>query len=104
MAMGDPRGCLLYLTLDRDESGFLQLAINNVQHIVIYQFRQRGYNPGLFTTMFVLMPYCTLVLWYVLVHPVMTTTDWILAFAVAAGIPLTLMSITMTRRKHAVTG
>lgn len=83
---------------------FFMLAINNVQHIVIFQFRQRGYNPGLFTTMFVLMPYCTLVLWYVLVHPVMTTTDWILAFAVAAGVFLTLMSTTMMRRKHAATG
>jgi len=83
---------------------FFQLAINNIQHIVLFQVRHKGYNPGLFTTMFLMMPYCTLILWYVLVNPVMTTTDWILSFVVSAGVVLGLLSITMTRLKHTSQG
>lgn len=83
---------------------FFQLAINNIQHIVLFQVRHKGYNPGLFTTMFLMMPYCTLILWYILVNPVMTTTDWILSFVVSAGVILTLLSITRTRLKHASLG
>lgn len=83
---------------------FFQLGINNIQHIGLFQVRHKGYNPGLFTTMFLMMPYCTLILWYVLVNPVMTTTDWILSFVVSAGVILTLLSITMTRLKHTSQG
>jgi hypothetical protein len=76
-----------------------QFAINNVQHIATFQIKNRGYNPGLFTTMFLLLPYCTLVTWYVIDHSVMTTADWILSFAVCGVVFATLLSITTIKRK-----
>jgi len=78
-----------------------QFLINNVQHTVVFQVKQRGYNPGLFTTMFILIPYCTFVAWYVIDQGIMSTLDWILSFAVSVGIIVTLASITLTRNRHA---
>lgn len=78
-----------------------QFVINNVQHAVLFQLKHKGYNPGLLTTLFVLIPYCTLVVWYVIANNIMTTSDWILSFLVCAGVFVTLMSITLTRIKHA---
>ncbi len=81
-----------------------QFLINNVQHTVVFQLRHKGYNPGLFTTIFLLLPFCTLVTWYVIAYNIMTLTDWILSFAVAAGVILLLLSITFTKIRHAKTG
>jgi Protein of unknown function with HXXEE motif len=78
-----------------------QFVINNVQHAVLFQLKRKGYNPGLFTTLFVLIPYCTLVTWYVIANNTLTTPDWIFSFLVCAGVVVTLMAITLTRIKHA---
>jgi hypothetical protein len=78
-----------------------QFVINNVQHAVLFQLKHKGYNPGLFTTLFVLIPYCTLVAWYVIANNILTTSDWILSFLVCTGVFVTLMAITVTRIKHA---
>jgi hypothetical protein len=78
-----------------------QFVINNVQHAVLFQLKHKGYNPGLFTTLFVLIPYCTLVMWYVIANNILTTSDWIFSFLVCAGVVVTLMAITLTRIKHA---
>jgi hypothetical protein len=78
-----------------------QFVINNVQHAVLFQLKHKGYNPGLFTTLFVLIPYCTLVTWYVIANNILTTSDWGLSFLVCTGVFVTLMAITLTRIKHA---
>jgi len=78
-----------------------QFLINNTQHTIVFQLKNKGYNPGLFTTMFVLLPYCTFVIWYVISQKALTVSDWVLSIIVSVGIILTLLSITLTRNKHA---
>jgi hypothetical protein len=76
-----------------------QFAINNLQHAITFQVKNKGYNPGLFTTMVLLIPYCVLVTWYVVVHDVMTPSDWVLSFILFAVIMGILMTITHARMK-----
>jgi hypothetical protein len=77
----------------------LQLGVNNFTHTVAFQTRRRGYNPGLVTTVFVLMPYCTLVVAYIIINGVFTTTDWLLGIGLSLVPVLAMLAITMTRRR-----
>lgn len=79
----------------------LQLCVNNITHTVAFQSRHRGYNPGLVTTVFVLMPYCTMMIAYIIVSGIFTTTDWVLGIGVSLLPVLAMLTITMTRRKRA---
>lgn len=79
----------------------LQLLVNNITHTVAFQTRQRGYNPGLLTTIFVLMPYCTLVIWYIIFTNRFTPLDWVLGIASGLAVPAILLTITRTRNKRA---
>lgn len=81
-----------------------QFAINNFQHVIAFQLKNKGYNPGLITTLVLLIPYCTFVTWYVVAHNIMTMNDWILAVLLTAVVFGSLLSITLTRRKHAANG
>jgi hypothetical protein len=76
-----------------------QFAINNLQHVVIFQLKNRGYNPGMFTTMLILIPYCVVVTWYVITYDIMTGTDWVLSFILCGVIMGTLLTITHSRMK-----
>lgn len=78
----------------------LQLFVNNLTHTVVFQSRRRGYNPGLVTTVFVLMPYCTLVIAYIVWKGLFTTTDWVLGIGVSLIPVLAMLTITMTLRKR----
>ncbi|MCX6699535.1 MAG: HXXEE domain-containing protein [Methanomicrobiales archaeon] len=80
-----------------------QFAINNLQHVITFQLKNRGYNPGLFTTMLLLIPYCVVVAWYVIAHNVMTGTDWVLSFILFGVILGVLLTITHSRMKPRVT-
>ena len=79
----------------------LQLCINNFTHTLVFQSRRRGYNPGLLTTVFVLMPYCTLVIAYIIVKGVFTPADWLLGIGFSVLPVLVMLTVTMTRRKQA---
>jgi hypothetical protein len=79
----------------------LQLCVNNFTHTVVFQSRHRGYNPGLITTVFVLMPYCTLVIAYIITEGLFTTMDWVLGIGVSILPVVVMLAITMTRRKRA---
>lgn len=79
----------------------LQLGVNNLTHTVAFQTRRRGYNPGLVTTVFVLLPYCTLVIAYIIVTGLFTTADWVLGIGVSLLPVLVMLAITMMRRRHA---
>lgn len=59
----------------------LQILINNFTHTFLFQGQQRGYNPGLITTILVLMPYCTLVIGYIILTQAFTPLDWFLGIA-----------------------
>lgn len=79
----------------------LQLLINNITHTIAFQTKQKGYNPGLITTIFLLMPYSTLVIWYIIKYNVLTQSDWVCGLASGLIVPVILFSITMTRNKLA---
>lgn len=76
-----------------------QFAINNLQHVITFQLKNRGYNPGMFTTMLLLIPYCVIVTWYVIAYNVMTSTDWVLSFILFGVILGVLLTITHSRMK-----
>lgn len=80
---------------------FLQLLINNITHTIAFQTKQKGYNPGLITTIFLLMPYCVFVIWYIIKYNVFTQSDWVYGLASGLVAPAILFSITMTRNKLA---
>lgn len=79
-----------------------QLLINGIQHTVIFQIKKQGYNPGLFTTWLVINPFCIVTIFYALKFNVLTSMDWILAFAVGVGYILILMMNTMRLRKKKI--
>ncbi len=79
----------------------LQILINNVTHTIAFQKKQKGYNPGLITTIVLLMPYNVFVIWYIIKYNVFTQNDWIYGLASGLIVPVILFSITMTRNKLA---
>lgn len=79
----------------------VQLLLNNVTHTVAFQTRQAGYNPGLLTTILLLMPYCTVVLWFIIFTNRFTPMDWALGIASGLAVPAILFTITRTRTLRA---
>lgn len=79
----------------------LQILINNFTHTFAFQGKQRGYNPGLVTTILILMPYCTLVIGYIILASVFTPLDWLLGVASGLTVMAILLTITLTRLKRA---
>jgi len=73
-------------------AGFLilQILINCLTHPVIFQLRRKAYNPGLATTLGLLIPYITFVFWYIVTSNLFTTTDWILTFILGIGVSASL--------------
>ncbi len=79
----------------------LQLLINNITHTFVFQGQQLGYNPGLITTVLILMPYCTLVIWYIILAQVYSPMDWLLGIFSGLAVPVILLTITLTLPTHA---
>jgi hypothetical protein len=79
----------------------LQVLINNFTHTVAFQGTHRGYNPGLITTIVILMPYCTLVIGYIIAAKVFQPMDWLLGVGCALVIVAGLATITRTRLRRA---
>jgi hypothetical protein len=79
----------------------LQILMNIFTHSFAFQTRHRGYNPGFITNTFVIIPYCTLVVGYVIVAHVFTTLDWALGLGIPVAMVLVMAAVTLTRRKRA---
>lgn len=79
----------------------LQLVVNNFTHTVAFQGRRRGYNPGLITTVFVLMPYCTLMIAYIIIEGIFTPADWLLGIGCSLLPVVVMLAVSLTRRKRA---
>lgn len=79
----------------------LQILMNVFTHSFAFQTRHRGYNPGFITNIFVIIPYCTLVVGYVVVAHVFTTLDWALGIGIPVAMVLVMAAVTLTRRKRA---
>jgi hypothetical protein len=79
----------------------LQILLNVFTHSVAFQTRHRGYNPGFMTNTFVVIPYCTLVVGYVVAAGVFSTLDWALGVGIPVAMVLVMATVTLTRRKRA---
>jgi len=82
-------------------AGALAAAILTILLLLRYFYPYRGYNPGLITTIFILIPYCTFVIGYVILAGVFTPLDWILGIGSGLAIPGILFMITGSCRKQA---
>jgi hypothetical protein len=82
-------------------AGFLilQILINCITHPVIFQLKRKAYNPGLATTLGILIPYITFVFWYIVANNLFTTTDWILTFVLGVGVSAQLPIWSINRLK-----
>ncbi len=80
---------------------FFNAGVNCVQHTVIFQIRHEGYNPGLITTMFLLLPFTTFITIYVIQNSVLTPIDWTLAVLMGLGVFIAFLAITRSRRRRA---
>ena len=77
------------------------VAINCVQHTVIFQIRHEGYNPGLITTMLLLLPFSTFIIIYVIQNGVLSPIDWVLAAVLGIGVVIAMAAVTASKRKRA---
>lgn len=56
--------------------------INVNGHIYLFQIKKTGYNPGLITTIFLLIPYMVVLTWVSITQNILTPLDWGLAFLI----------------------
>ena len=80
-------------------AGFMimQILINIITHTVIFQLKRKAYNPGLVTTLGLLIPYITFVFWYIVSSNLFTSLDWVLTFLLGIGISVLLPVWSITR-------
>jgi len=98
-------GALLAKTAPWVGAGFLvlQILINCITHPVVFQLKRKAYNPGLATTLVILIPYITSVFWYLVTNNLFTTTDWVLTFVLGIGVTVQLPIWSISRRRAKVT-
>jgi len=82
----------------------MQILINGITHTVIFQWKRKAYNPGLATTLGVLIPYITFVFWHIIASSLFTPTDWILTFALGVGVSVSLPIWSITQNKDFIAG
>ncbi len=85
-------------------AGFLilQILINCLTHPVVFQLRRKAYNPGLATTLVLLIPYITFVFWYIVSSNLFTTADWVLTFILGLGVSVQLPIWSIQNRKKMI--
>ena len=83
-------------------AGFMimQILINVITHTVIFQLKRKAYNPGLATTLGLLIPYITFVFWYIVSSNLFTPLDWVLTFLLGIGISVLLPVWSITRNMN----
>ncbi len=94
-------GAVLAQTAPWVGAGFLimQILINVITHTVVFQLRRKAYNPGLATTLGLLIPYITFVFWYIGATSLFTPLDWTLTFLSGIGISALLPVWSVTRNR-----
>ncbi len=78
----------------------LQVLINCLTHPVLFQLKRKAYNPGLATTLVLLIPYIIYVFWYIVSSNRFTAVDWILTFVLGLAITATLPNWSISRNKE----
>jgi hypothetical protein len=81
----------------------LHALINCLTHPFVFQLKRKGYNPGLATTLLLLIPYVIFVFYYIIANNLFTTIDWLLTLALGIGVAvqLPLMSVKRIKEKRA---
>ncbi len=78
----------------------LEILINVITHSVVFQLKRKAYNPGLVTTLVLLVPYITFVTWYIVAHNLFSPVDWVLTLIVGVGIAASLPSWSLSRNRE----
>ncbi|MEI6622892.1 MAG: HXXEE domain-containing protein [Actinomycetes bacterium] len=76
-------------------------GVNCIQHSVLFQIKHEGYNPGLITTMLLLLPFSTFITIYVIQNSVLTPIDWVLSVVLGLGVVAGYAVTTGSKRKSA---
>lgn len=74
-------------------------GVNCVQHTVLFQIKHEGYNPGLITTMLLLLPFSTFITIYVVQNHVLSGWQWALSIVLGLGVVVGFAAITGSRRR-----
>ncbi|MEI8080599.1 MAG: hypothetical protein WCI74_01990 [Actinomycetes bacterium] len=61
--------------------------------------QDEGYNPGLITTMLLLLPFSTFITIYVIQNSLLTPMSWVLSFVLGLGVVGCYAAITGSKRK-----
>ncbi|MFW9994883.1 MAG: HXXEE domain-containing protein [Candidatus Odinarchaeota archaeon] len=64
--------------------------LNIVGHGGIFQVKMKGYNPGLFTTIFIFVPYSVIVLWLAIDQELVTAVEYVVALIGGVFLALSL--------------
>ena len=56
--------------------------VNVIGHIFIFQIKTPGYNPGIITTILLLVPYMTVLTWHIYTQNLLKPLDWALSFGI----------------------
>ncbi|HQZ84186.1 MAG TPA: HXXEE domain-containing protein [Actinomycetota bacterium] len=75
-------------------------GVNCIQHSVLFQIKHEGYNPGLITTMILLLPFSTFITIYVIQNDVLTSIEWALSVVLGLGVVAGYAVTTGSKRKR----
>jgi hypothetical protein len=64
--------------------------LNIVGHGGIFQIKKKGYNPGLFTAIFIFVPYSVIVLWLAIDQELLTVVEYVVALIGGVFLALSL--------------
>ena len=79
-------GALLAKTTPWIGTGAMIFQLGNVvAHLYLTQLIKPGYNPGLITTLFLLIPYVVVLTWVILTQNILSPLEWIYASIVGFG-------------------
>lgn len=79
-------GALLVETTPWIGTGAMIFQLVNVAaHLYLAQLIKPGYNPGLITTLFLLIPYIVILTWVILTQNILSPLEWIYALALGFG-------------------
>ena len=59
--------------------------VNVAAHLYLMQLIKPGYNPGIITTLFLLIPYIVILTWVTLTQNILSPLEWIYALALGFG-------------------
>ncbi|UTB32684.1 MAG: HXXEE domain-containing protein [Methanobacterium sp. ERen5] len=75
----------------------LLFVMNSFMHLAGFQIKNKGANPGFYTTWLLLTPFQVVVVFYAWYTNALTSLDWILSIILGVGLFLFFLSVTRRR-------